>query len=242
MTSSRLLLIVIVAGLSALASTVPAVAPANATPGDSVDGPFHKAILKTAGEYVAWGRVDDEMRWAPTKCLSTAPGRVYVSASQNEETHGRKLYSVFARQREDYASLEESTDAVAVGQVVVKQSWVPQEVADPRQRPDRKFDFDHGKIRSTRALRPDRKRPDLDGGFDNFYPYAWKGDKVFKATKQADLFIMMKFDRETPDTDNGWVYATATPNGKRVTAAGRIESCMNCHHNAKRDRLFGLRQ
>src|SRR5436190_351218 len=70
---------------------------------------------------------------------------------------------------------------------------------------------------------------------------ARKGDKLFKATKQADLFIMFKLDPKTPGTDNGWVYGTVTPDGKTVTSAGRVESCMKCHQDAKADRLFGLR-
>ena len=86
-----------------------------------------------------------------------------------------------------------------------------------------------GKVLRTAALAPDTKRKERDIGFDHFYPYVWNGDRVFKATKQADLFIMLKLDSKTPETDEGWVYATTTPDGQRVTAAGRIESCMNCH-------------
>lgn len=56
------------------------------------------------------------------------------------------------------------------------------------------------------------------------------------------LFVMLKLDPKTPGTDNGWVYATLSPDGKEITAQGRIESCMSCHEDAAHDRLFGPRQ
>ena len=51
---------------------------------------------------------------------------------------------------------------------------------------------------------------------------------------------MFKLDPQTPDTDEGWVYGTVTPDGKKVTSAGKVESCMKCHQRAPHDRLFGL--
>ena len=68
----------------------------------------------------------------------------------------------------------------------------------------------------------------------------WKGDKVYKAAKQGDLFVMTKLDPKSPGTDEGWVYATLSPDGKKLTSAGMIESCMQCHRETKTDRLFGL--
>jgi hypothetical protein len=50
---------------------------------------------------------------------------------------------------------------------------------------------------------------------------------------------MFKLDRATPDTDDGWVYATILPDG-RVTAAGLVGSCQRCHEDAAHDRLFGV--
>jgi hypothetical protein len=51
---------------------------------------------------------------------------------------------------------------------------------------------------------------------------------------------MFKLEPGTPGTDAGWVYGTVTPDGKQVTSAGRVESCMGCHQDAPHDRLFGL--
>lgn len=57
---------------------------------------------------------------------------------------------------------------------------------------------------------------------------------------KADLFVMFKVEPNTPGTDLGWVYGTLSADGKKVTSAGRIESCMGCHENARHDRLFGM--
>jgi hypothetical protein len=191
-------------------------------------------LLKIAAEYKAWGRVDDQMRWAPQLCLPGPPGRVYSSASKDKETHGQKLYSLFVRRRDDYLRHSKGR-AVVVGQAVVKQSWVPQEVTDPSEKSEEGIDY-YRKIIFT----PDSDSNPFEG--DHFYPYVRKGDKVFKAARQADLFIMLKLDPRTPDTDDGWVYATATPDGKKITSLGKIESCMKCHLQAKSDRLFGLQK
>ncbi|MDF1667843.1 MAG: cytochrome P460 family protein [Planctomycetota bacterium] len=67
---------------------------------------------------------------------------------------------------------------------------------------------------------------------------AVKDGKRFAPGKQKDLFIMLKVDPKTPGTDQGWIYGTVTPDGKTVTSAGRVQSCMKCHVKIK-DRLFG---
>jgi hypothetical protein len=50
---------------------------------------------------------------------------------------------------------------------------------------------------------------------------------------------MYRLPDTTPDTDEGWVYATITAAGE-VTAAGRVASCMGCHEVATHERLFGV--
>ena len=48
------------------------------------------------------------------------------------------------------------------------------------------------------------------------------------------LFIMLK-------SGGDWTYATLTPDGKEVTAWGRLASCIECHESeSTRDRMFGL--
>jgi hypothetical protein len=200
---------------------------ANSSPKtDSPDSIFRKEILQAARDYKSWGRVDDEMRWAPELCRMPQPGRPWFSASKDEDTHGQKLYSLFIKKRDAYFSLGK-TKTAPVGQVIVKESWIPEETSEVK--PGR-FDPDFKKI--------ERTGDPITG--DHFYPYATKGGKVYKAAKSAGLFVMMKLDSKTQDTDDGWVYGTASADGKSVTAAGKVESCMRCHVDAKYDRQFGL--
>ena len=176
--------------------------PKPAEPEKQIDSPFTKDLLKAAEEYESWGRVDDTTRVAPMACMSAGPQpnppQPYLSASKDDTTHGKKLYLLFSKNRNDYLAIAKNKTA-AVGQVVVKQSWIAEEATDPKS-----------------------------------------GFKVLKAGKQAALFVMMKLDPKTPGTDEGWVYATLTPDGRKLTSAGMVESCMKCHVETKTDRLFGL--
>jgi hypothetical protein len=171
-------------------------------------GPFDDALLKLAATYAEFGRVDDGLRWAPFDCRLPPPARPHVSASKDEDTHGRKLYSLFVKDRPDYPltlALGQRGDAEAdpkwrakVGQAIVKQAWVPEEVKEAPAKLE------------LRVRRDPREGNQLFQG-DHFVPYARKGDKLFKASKQADLFIMLKLDPKTEGTDEGWVYGTVTP-------------------------------
>jgi hypothetical protein len=181
---------------------------------------IQQELLNIAAEYRSWGRVDDEIRWAWWLCRAPNPALAHVSSSNDKGTHGQKLYSLFARDHDAYVSLQ-SGGQVKVGQTIVKESWVPEEVTDPQVKP-----YAWGE---TFTHIED----------DHFFPYAKKDGKLFRAGKPADLFVMTKLDPKTPETDAGWVYATITPDGKTVTSAGRIESCMKCHQT-KSDRLFGM--
>src|SRR5437870_10625362 len=64
--------------------------------------------------------------------------------------------------------------------------------------------------------------------------------RLYRPAARSGLFIMFKTEPGTPGTDEGWVYGTVTADGKQVTSAGRVESCMACHRDAPHDRLFGL--
>lgn len=63
--------------------------------------------------------------------------------------------------------------------------------------------------------------------------------KYYTPDKPADLFIMFKVDSTTPGTDEGWIYGVVTPDGKDVVSSGRIAVCVDCHQNARHDRVFG---
>lgn len=170
--------------------------------------------LAIADEYRAWGRVDDELRWAPTLCRLPMPGVARQSASSDTSTHGQKLYSVWVKDHAGYP------DDSKVGQVIVKESWKAEAV--------------------NAANVPNVPAPNgiPVPSDDHFYPYAKKGEQYYKAGDAAGLYIMYRVE-PGPDNDDGWIYATITPD-RQVTASGRIDSCMGCHVEATHGRLFGV--
>lgn len=189
-------------------------------PVDAADAPplveaFAAMAREIAVDYPAWGRVDDELRWAPWLCRIPLPGIARPSESNDAATHGRKLYSVFAKNHDAYPAGDQT------GQIVVKQSWTAELVTTPGE-----------------VFAPASAMFAPDAG-DHFYGYAQGDGGVYRAADLAGLYIMFKLDPSTPDTDDGWVYATVTADGQ-VTAAGRVSSCMNCHEVATHERLFGV--
>jgi hypothetical protein len=182
---------------------------------------FHQKLREIAAAYTTWSRVDNESHWAPTLCgpplAACEDLSVKFSKSKDGDTHGQKLYSLFVSEKKAYRT----GDQQPVGQVVVKQSWTPEEVRADDPRLSRQIPRPKDAVDVTRT--------------------ATKDGKLYLAAKQADLFIMFKTDPKTPNTDEGWVYGTVTPDGKTVTSAGRVESCMACHKDAKADRLFGIK-
>lgn len=186
-------------------------------PGATVDPMLAAQARAIAADYQGWGRVDDEVRWAPFLCRLPLPGVARMSDSRDATTHGQKLYSVFAKNRAAYPA------GPHTGQVVVKESWTAEKVNDP-----------------SFVYQPERSEGAGPGGErDHFYPYARKGEDLYRAASRAGLYLMFKVDPATAETDEGWVYATLAPGGQ-VTAAGRVASCMGCHRDAQHDRLFGV--
>ena len=182
--------------------------------GDPLVTAFADQARAIADDYLSWGRVDDELRWAPFLCRQPLPGVARPSESTDPNAHGQKLYSVFAKNHAAYP------DGPNDGQVVVKQSWIPELVTTP-----------------DAAFAPKSDSP-FDAA-DHFYPYA-KGDGgIYRAAAPAGLFIMFKVTPATDETDQGWVYATVSTAGQ-VTSAGRVASCMGCHETATHERLFGV--
>jgi len=210
--------VLLVAGCGGASEPVDPASGSNDPNGVAQGTPLERDFAIQAGriatEYQAWGRVDDELRWAPYLCRQPMPGSAYVSASNHADTHGQKLYSVFVKARADYP------EASKPGQVVVKESFVPEIV-------NAVVPYNYGNGSNIEA--------------DHFSPYAVKDGVIYKAGAPAGLFLMFKVDPASTRTDRGWVYATVAPTGQ-VTAAGRIASCMTCHEEAPHDRLFGVPQ
>lgn len=199
-------------------------------------GPFDATLLRIAAEYKQYPRVSDRANWAPAMCRAPGPTGVQHSRSPDAQTHGRKLYFLYAKDSAaydrmssygtlDYPGTNKAEQAPwlnPVGQTVVKESFVPVEVAAA----------EIPKPPSDPSLMRQRELPDN---------YAKDGDKYFKAADPTQLFIMTRLDSETPGTDQGWVYGVVTADAKTVLSAGMIESCMDCHRKTTRDRLYGHR-
>lgn len=171
---------------------------------------LNRRVLQIAREYKSYGRVDYMNRWAPELCASF-PSRARSSASEDPETHGRKLYYILARHRDDYYN-SARTKVQPDGQVIVKESWHPVETAKPPEVWGEDMKSDAAGAYSTTVAR--------DG-------------KSYSLGAQAELFIMLKQDRE-------WQFATVTPDGSKVIQAGRLAGCLSCHRSAKPDLVFGL--
>jgi hypothetical protein len=187
-------------------------------------GSVHERLLGIAASYGAYHLVDPQARWAPARCASPGPSSPRFSASGDSGTHGRKLYWLFVKTLPPDLGpgvYTQEGKRSPVGQAIVKEAWLPEEVKDD------------GQAKHLKRAAPGRGR-------EGSWPYARKGARLYHAREKDGLFIMYKVDPRTPGTDNGWVYGTVTADGKRVTSAGRVASCMGCHEKAPHDRLFGL--
>ncbi len=183
---------------------------------ESSDGSeFHSRLLEIAGEYTSYSLVDPNMNWAPVMCAApSGPPEPTFSSSDEEDSHGGKLYFLLAADAGQYAVSKSQPSPI--GQAIVKEAWQAEPVKNPS-------DETFAKHSSGRQISR----------------YVRRGEQVYQAGKQRDLFIMFKTDPATPHTDNGWVYGVVSADGKDVLAAGRLENCMACHQDAGVDRLFG---
>jgi hypothetical protein len=180
------------------------------------DPRWHPLLQEIAAHYTTWGRVDDQMRWAPTLCAMPQPARARISASGDESTHGRKLYTLYAKDPVAYGAPKsfmagpEIPGLAGLTQVVVKEAFRPLEVA---------------------------KDPGM--GFGHEMLPAEKDGKRYMPGEPMGLYVVFKPAKPVAETDAGWVYGTIATDGKTVTSAGRVGSCMGCHVDAKHERLFG---
>jgi hypothetical protein len=82
-------------------------------------------VIEAAQTYAAWGHADEQFRYAVADCAwepSSAPPR--MSESGDLQAHGRKLYYLFAK--DAFAYLNSHRESQPGGQVLVKESWIPE--------------------------------------------------------------------------------------------------------------------
>lgn len=236
----------------------PAPAPAPAANDVANDAAFHARLRAAAAGLDRMGRVDDLARWAPALCRAPSAPALRMSASGDAATHGGKLYSVYAKDREAYVALDGTSrvmpppagDVEGLGdctQVLVKESFAPEEVtpddatapaaakpAPPSSPPAAATP----PAKAAAAPGPAAAPADREAQARSLRP-ASKGGKRFRAGASRGLYVMLRLDPKTPGTDDGWVYGTIAPDGT-LTSSGRVASCMSCHVGAPHGRLFGL--
>lgn len=188
---------------------------------------FRARIAQVAREYAGWGRVDDELRWAPYLCRMPLASAARLSRAAETTPHARKLYFVYSRDRAAYL---EATSRPAgrspIGQVVVKEAFVPRELR-----------ADEGRTLYTRDT-----QVESDSQPFPYRAHQAAGDSHrYGMGARAGIYVMARVSERGRDTDRGWIYGTVSADGQ-VTSAGRVASCMGCHLDAPHDRLFGLDQ
>jgi hypothetical protein len=179
------------------------------------DPRWHPTLRAIAAGYSQWGRVDDEMRWAPHLCRMPTPARARISASEDPGTHGRKLYTLYAKDPVAYGARasvamigDREPDGLSdISQVLVKEAFAPVETTE---------------MRSLHLLPAEH-----DG-------------KLYVPGEPMGLYVLFKPLKVDAGTDAGWVYATIAAD-MTITGAGKIGSCMACHQTLP-GRLFGLQK
>jgi hypothetical protein len=213
-------LILAAAFLAAVGCTTSSTTPSNDRQGTtdlkpSDDSALRAKLLGVAANYNQYERADGRKRMAPVLCAAPSPPMAdrRLSRSEDESTHGKKLYTLYAA-KIDSITRSYTGEALFAGkpepltdQVIVKESWL----AVPADKEDRSFDA---------VVAQDGNR--------------------YKAGARGPLFVMFQTDPKDLNSDEGWVYGTLTPDGKTITGIGRLENCMSCHQKAPHGRLFGL--
>jgi len=206
-------------------------------PGDDTDRPerpdendprWHEDVRAIAEVYESWLRVDDMLRWAPELCSLPPAPVARFSAAREKTPHERKIYALSAKDAKSYqgrataGEVWEMPDTPAarrvapMTQVLVKQAWKPERMT---AEPD------------------DGWKEDSNWGRSRLHPVERDGH-WYRGDEFAGLFVIFRPHAPAAPTDDGWVYATVTPEGE-VTGAGRMASCMACHEKNE-GRLFGL--
>jgi len=215
--------------LSARTGAVEPVKPANAAAEPEL--PFHKRMLEIAAGYRSLSRVTSEPKLAPQLCEASGlrPAGPQLSRSEDDDTHGRKLYYLFASDKNAYTN--DPKKPQPVGQILVKESWTAETPAA----------LPKDSVETVKHVGvPDLNKPGRTVTVqERVSRVLVRGGKVYHTGKPGELFIMYKAEPQTRGTDQGWVYGTVSADGKTVGLAGRIATCMGCHSKVEGDRLFG---
>ncbi|MGN6109119.1 MAG: hypothetical protein ACTHU0_28695 [Kofleriaceae bacterium] len=237
--------------LALLVASCGSTARPTSTPAPTERDPrFVAEIRDTAAAYLAWGRVDEWPNVAPILCAPPtledhgSTSRVRLS-HDDDAPHGAKLYYLWASDRWNY---QRASEPIPVGFAIVKQSFharpaTPQDLQPlpPREVPAPVPSL--GEAGTGELVEAPPARAPRPEGLPLEPPIqTLQVEGRWLATgAPAGLFVMKKLgDRGLAGSDAGWIYGTVDVDG-RVTSAGRVATCMGCHEDAARERLFGLR-
>lgn len=173
---------------------------------------IQRDLLAIGREYSSWTLISDAARWAPTLCMPPRNTELHWSDSRDDGTHGRKLYYLRCNKPDLYDWLDRYAD---MNYRVPAGLTIVKEAHVPLEMPPSGNGVDTSEVLQR------------DG-------------KSYQVGPAASLFVMSKYDEATPNTDRGWVYATLNADGTTITSAGAIESCIKCHAETPKDRLFGF--
>jgi hypothetical protein len=213
-------------------------ASAEPKPPQPIDPRFAETLHHAAAKYRQWGRVDERPNLAPMLCRAPSgidygfPSHARLSGADDAQ-HGRKLYYLFAGlgehgMGEHYGRLgTPAAQEIPVGFTIVKQSWTA--VPSPRPVANEPVPIDESFRLSSNAPAP--------------INWVVHDGQRLEVGEQAELFVLTKVGPpDMPGTDAGWIYATLSADGTRITSSGLVEQCMGCHEAATHERLFGLQK
>ena len=176
---------------------------------------FHELLIEASKDYLYFGMVNSVALPAPAACAPADSGtpKPFMSESEHESSHGKKLYFLFAKEIGHYVT-PKGTPA-PVGQVVVKEAW------------------------TSSPSNPAARNLVKHASGNRVNPRATFGDQTLEIGQRQNFFVMAKLAKDTPKTDQGWVYGVVDSDTREVLASGKVASCMSCHTTAANDRLFG---
>lgn len=200
-------------------------------------------VLAAAASYLQWGGpVDFQLRFGPTLCM-IPPLEPRFSESDPSGPHAEKLYFVHAADARSYAGVDYGSESEG-GFLMPDSGWD----LEGRSPSLPEFEGDWSQVLVKEAFAPllsGGEASELSHPFDDSELFV---NEVLPAERDGEewvpgdfvgLYLMLRTSRETPGTDEGWVYATVQADGA-VSAYGQIPSCVACHRRAGPDRMFGL--
>lgn len=188
------------------------------------DASQHDLFRKVA-ETVPFMARADGLYWSPYDCRAPPASPALVSKAPEASPHGQKLYTLAILDFAGYAR-----DTARAGDRDAKGRGLDLD------RVQRETGIEQAVVKVSYLPTDDRSKATHGIGSASV-----EGKTIF-AGEPRELFVMVRPREPSRATDQGWLYGTISADGKQVTSAGKVASCMGCHEKAPHGRLFGLGQ